>query len=290
MAPMIQGTPASGDARAEHGGQHGDGHADDAVEVAAARGLGVGQAAEAQDEEDGGADVGDGGETCGHASDLAYLRNIASMRRVTAKPPNMLTAVSASATTASPRIQPDGLPSRDAVQRRRDLHQRADGDDAGDRVGHAHERRVQRGRHVPDHHVADEAGQHEHREVRRGTRPARRRRSAGTAAAPTPKTAARVVPDIGSDAPWRGLLLQRRAAPRPASPGLAPPTASAAGGGQVTAPSLMTVVPRRTSSSKLTLMVAVLRLAQLLGQAQQVGGVERGGLPRPGGSAGRCSR
>ena len=34
----------------------------------------------------------------------SYLRNIASMRRVTAKPPNMLTAVSASASTARPRI------------------------------------------------------------------------------------------------------------------------------------------------------------------------------------------
>jgi len=54
------------DARAEHGGQHGDGHADDAVDVAAARGLGVGEAAQAQDEQDGGGDVGDGGEARAH--------------------------------------------------------------------------------------------------------------------------------------------------------------------------------------------------------------------------------
>ena len=39
---------------------------------------------------------------------LPYLRNIASMRRVTAKPPNMLTAVSASANTARPNINCDG--------------------------------------------------------------------------------------------------------------------------------------------------------------------------------------
>jgi hypothetical protein len=50
------------DPRAEDGGAHGDGHADHAEQVAAARGLGVGQPAQAEDEEDGGADVGDGGQ------------------------------------------------------------------------------------------------------------------------------------------------------------------------------------------------------------------------------------
>jgi hypothetical protein len=84
-------------------------HADDAEQVAAARGLGVGQAAQAEDEEDGGADVGDGGQAGGHVRVLVvvlHLRNIASMRRVTAKPPNMLTAVSTSAKTARPEDQP----------------------------------------------------------------------------------------------------------------------------------------------------------------------------------------
>ncbi len=56
------------DARPEHRGQHGDGHADHAEQVAAARGLRVGQAAQAQDEQDRGADVGDGGEARGHDS------------------------------------------------------------------------------------------------------------------------------------------------------------------------------------------------------------------------------
>ena len=39
---------------------------------------------------------------------LPYFRNIASMRRVTAKPPNIFTAVSATPATASARIQPSG--------------------------------------------------------------------------------------------------------------------------------------------------------------------------------------
>ena len=39
--------------------------------------------------------------------------------------------------------------------------QRADERDAGDRVRRRHERRVQQRRHARDHHVADEAGQHE---------------------------------------------------------------------------------------------------------------------------------
>jgi hypothetical protein len=89
------------------------------------------------------------------------------MRRVTAKPPNMLTAVSASATTASAEDQRRVGPVRGHMiaERRRHLHQRADGDDARDRVRHAHQRRVQRGRDVPDDHVADEACEHEHGEV-----------------------------------------------------------------------------------------------------------------------------
>ena len=58
-----------------------------------------------------------------------------------------------------------GIYAARTCDRRRDLHQRADGDDAGNRIGDAHQRRMQRRRDVPDHHVADEAGQYEHREV-----------------------------------------------------------------------------------------------------------------------------
>src|SRR5690606_11871050 len=53
------GDAAGGDVGAEYGGQHRQGHADDAVEVAAPGRLRMGEAAETQDEQDGGADVGD---------------------------------------------------------------------------------------------------------------------------------------------------------------------------------------------------------------------------------------
>ena len=53
------------DARPEDRGQHGERHAHHAEQVAAARGLGVRETAEAQDEEDGSAQVGDGGEVFG---------------------------------------------------------------------------------------------------------------------------------------------------------------------------------------------------------------------------------
>ena len=114
------------------------------------------------------------------------------MRCVTAKPPNMLIVASAMRDRGQPRIQASGRSQPPRRERRRDLHQRADDDDAADRVGHAHQRRVQRGRHVPDHHVADEAGEHEHREVReeRGRRVGADER--GTGPPPTPNTIAGV--------------------------------------------------------------------------------------------------
>src|SRR3984957_18605909 len=45
-----------------------------------------------------------------------------------------------------------------------DREQRADHDHRGDRVGHRHQRRVQRGRHRPHHEIADEYGKHENRQ------------------------------------------------------------------------------------------------------------------------------
>ena len=55
--------------------------------------------------------------------------------------------------------------SRSRIKGRRNLDQRAHRDNARDRVGDAHQRRVQGRRHVPHHHVTDEAGEHEHREM-----------------------------------------------------------------------------------------------------------------------------
>ncbi len=112
---------------------------------------------EREDEQDGGGDVGDVDESVCHEHGSFYLRNISSMRCVTAKPPAMLMAVMRTATPASHLIQRDV---------RGHLEQRADDDDAADGVGDAHQRRVQRWRDIPDHHVADETGEHEYREMR----------------------------------------------------------------------------------------------------------------------------
>src|ERR1700722_4348495 len=45
-----------------------------------------------------------------------------------------------------------------------DRKQRANHDHRGDRVRYAHQRRMQRGRHRPDHEIADEHGEHENRQ------------------------------------------------------------------------------------------------------------------------------
>ena len=100
---------------------------------------------------------------------VSYRWNICSMRWVTRKPPAML--IVASRTATAPRIT-DG-----DVERAADLQHAADDDDAADRVGDAHQRRVQRRRHVPDHLPADEAGQHEHGEVRQERRRRDQRRA-----------------------------------------------------------------------------------------------------------------
>ena len=78
----------------------GDAHADHAVQVALARGGGVRQTAQRQDEQDRGDEVGEGREGGRHP----YLRppalapllawNMDNMRCVTKKPPNMFTEAS----------------------------------------------------------------------------------------------------------------------------------------------------------------------------------------------------
>jgi len=125
------------------------------------------QTAEAQDEEDGCADVGDRLQVLvRHVRASPYFRNIASMRWVTAKAAEHVDGgehnASAGQATGSSRRGGCTVAAIGAS----DLHQRADDDDAADGVGHAHQRRVQRRLDVPDHHVAHEARQHKHREVR----------------------------------------------------------------------------------------------------------------------------
>jgi hypothetical protein len=196
---------------------------------------------------------------------LRYLRNIDSMRRVTAKPPNMLTAVSAMPTTASQRMMSSGRtsPAHHGVdRRRRDLHQRTDDDDAADRIGDAHQRRVQGRRHVPHDHVADEAGQHEHREVAEESR--RRKQAQSAQRAPPRRQNGRGHPgDIGSAAMRRDLssrsaLTTGLALPQRPQAGAA--DSFGTGGGHVNSPSLTTVVPRMTSSSMLTTKIPSLAL------------------------------
>src|SRR5487761_1949636 len=57
------------------------------------------------------------------------------------------------------RPRPAAADHRDA-----DREQRADHDHRGDRVGHRHQRRMQRGRHRPHHEITDEHGEHENRQ------------------------------------------------------------------------------------------------------------------------------
>jgi hypothetical protein len=103
------------------------------------------------------------------------------MRWVTAKPPNILIVASTmpQRPASDPLVRACMSPSAVAQSA-----PGADGDDAADGVGHAHQRRVQRRLDVPDHHVAHEAGQHKDGEVpeegcgalRRSTRTAQRQR------------------------------------------------------------------------------------------------------------------
>ncbi len=157
------------------------------------------------------------------------------MRRVTAKPPNMLMAVSTRAANASQAIKPSGRPavpiSGGAI-----CHQRPNGDDAGDGVGHAHQRRVQGGGHVPHHHVANKAGQHKHREVPK--------KAAGAYAPMNQKATAAIANTMAQclgrqgaerHGPWPHLSASTGAA---AGLGAGAGAALRGGAGQVTSPSL----------------------------------------------------
>ena len=142
----------------------GDRHADHAEQVALPAGLRARQPAQRQDEQDAGDEIEQRGEIGGHrrVPHFFFFWYMPSMRWVTRKPPKMLTEARTSATKPSARAQIG--PASLADQRHADREQRADHDHRGDRVGHRHQRRVQRRRHRPDHVVADEDRQHEDRE------------------------------------------------------------------------------------------------------------------------------
>ena len=88
----------------------------------------------------------------------SFFLNMPSIRWVTRNPPNVLTATRA--TAMAPRIAAGPAEVLEPA-----AEDGADDDHRADGVGHAHERRVQRGRDVPDHVVADEDGQDEDGDV-----------------------------------------------------------------------------------------------------------------------------
>ena len=192
----------------------GDRHADHAEQVALAAGLGVGQAAQRQDEEDRGRRGRRASRAWSPSAQPPFFLNMASMRLVTMKPPKMFTAASVTARKPKNRAAP-----LSASAGRQDG---ADHDHRGDRVGHAHQRRMQRRRHVPHHVVADEAGHQEDGQqvAGRARRPAADGRAPASAMrrAPARRASARAVGD-GRRPRWRsagrvscGVLLRRPAA------------------------------------------------------------------------------
>ena len=123
------GHAGQGDAGPEHRRQHCEGHADDAVEIAAARGFRIGEPPETQDEENRGADIGNCSETGGHARDLLFAEH----RQHAAG-----NGESAEHVDCRQRECHDSEPENQCRrtiiphpdQRRRNLHERTDGDDA----------------------------------------------------------------------------------------------------------------------------------------------------------------
>ena len=153
-------------ARDEQRRDDGDDHADHAVAVAVARAFGRRQAAQRENEQHARDEIGEGGEIGVHRLArprhfFSFFLYIASMRWVTRKPPKMFTEARISA--AKPRSLGEPRVGRERGNGNRD--QRADDDHRRDRIGHAHQRRVQRRRHAPHHVVADEDRQHENRQA-----------------------------------------------------------------------------------------------------------------------------
>ena len=171
--------------RVEQRGDHRDRHADGRDAVAAHGGGRAREPAQTLDEQREGDDVEDVAEalalqeawpaaedhgpspcprrrrpcpraSCGLGLDL----NISSMRSVTRKPPTTLIVPKAMAITRMTLLKVS-LPARPMTQQAAEQH------DPVDRVGARHQRRVQRVGHLRDDDEADEAGQHEDREVGR---------------------------------------------------------------------------------------------------------------------------
>ena len=113
-----------------------------------------------QNEENARDEIKQGGEI-GRSSRSALLLVHRQHALVTRKPPKMFTEARISA--MKPKSVRRSEPSSPTRGTDTDREQRADDDHRGNRVGHRHQRRVQRRRHRPDDVIADEDGQHENR-------------------------------------------------------------------------------------------------------------------------------
>ena len=141
---------------------------------------------------------------------MRYRRNIRSMRCVTRNPPAML--IVASRIAAAPRI------TAGRAWPAAELQHAADHDDAADRVGDAHQRRVQRRRDVPDDLPADDAGEREDGQVRQEGRrrdQAERQQRRGASAASAIGERKTLLRRLSAGAGWhrrrrRGLGRRRR--------------------------------------------------------------------------------
>ncbi|MPL99903.1 hypothetical protein SDC9_46124 [bioreactor metagenome] len=152
--------PAMAHARAEDRGDDGERHAGDAVPHRAFRALLPREATEREDEENGCSDIGSLNDTDGkHLSPSPRSRFLEHGEH----PPGDEEAADDVDRGDQHRQRGE---DDDEPAARADLQQRAEDDDARDRVRHRHQRRMQRMRHVPDHLEADEAAQREDHEVR----------------------------------------------------------------------------------------------------------------------------
>mmetsp|Transcript_28562 Transcript_28562/g.53708 ORF Transcript_28562/g.53708 Transcript_28562/m.53708 type:complete len:752 (-) Transcript_28562:574-2829(-) len=137
--------------------QNGDAHAHDAVPHGPLGAFLPRKAAQRQDEKDGCDHIGRDGECVFH-SPRPVLRFLEHGEH----PP---CHEEAAKDVDGGHKDPQSTQQRNERACRSDLDQRAQNDDRRDRVGHRHQRRVQRMRHVPDDLEADEHAQHKDDEM-----------------------------------------------------------------------------------------------------------------------------
>ena len=190
--------------------------------------------------------------------------NIWSIRAVTVKPPKTLMLATRIPTNAS---------TDTATLVVADLQQGADDDDAADRVGHRHQRGVQRVVDVADHVEPDDHRQHEDHEVAEERLRARPRRQQeqrrGGAHEPQPRFGAHRHASAAASASTGGAAAAAGAA-----------DTCTGGGGQRTSPSWTTVMPRWTASSRSRASSPSLLGRHQLEQVHEVGAEQLRGLGR----------